>query len=249
MPEGWNLCCTGVHLNERAGGPETRKGDALASKVYKRRAEIELSPESKEESSRNSLTPYMTRKYHYLLRCGEMGSFGENLRREREMRGISLDEIASSTKISIRFLQAMENDEFASLPGGIFRRSFIRSYAKYLGLDEEQVIAEYQMTAQPKDVEISRLMFSSSYGPRPERRSFFLPVLLAVAMVAGAYALFHYAHRPEESPAAAPSGPPAETQAPQERSSPAPASDGGQTMGASAAPAESPSGSASLNTA
>jgi len=178
-----------------------------------------------------------------------MGSFGENLRREREMRGISLDEIASSTKISIRFLQAMENDEFASLPGGIFRRSFIRSYAKYLGLDEEQVIAEYQMTAQPKDVEISRLMFSSSYGPRPERRSFFLPVLLAVAMVAGAYALFHYAHRPEESPAAPPSGPPAETQTPQERSSPAPASDRGQTMGASAAPAESPSGSASLNTA
>jgi cytoskeleton protein RodZ len=168
-----------------------------------------------------------------------MGSFGENLRREREMRGISLDEIASSTKIGIRFLQAMENDDFEILPGGIFKRSFIRSYARYLGLDEEQVIAEYQMTAQPKELELGRLMFASSSNlPRSERRSFLMPVLLAIVMLAGAYALFRYTHRPEEilpaSPGVAPSAAEPET------SSPATAGGGGETSETSTARAQNP---------
>jgi cytoskeleton protein RodZ len=134
-----------------------------------------------------------------------MGSFGENLRREREMRGISLDEIAGSTKISVRFLQAMENDDFANLPGGIFTRSFIRSYAKYLGLDDEQVMSEFQMMTQTKDVELGRLMFaSSSNSPRPERRPLLLPIVLAVTMLAGGYSLFRYTHRHEETPVTTP---------------------------------------------
>jgi cytoskeleton protein RodZ len=130
-----------------------------------------------------------------------MGSFGENLRREREMRGISLEEIAESTKISVRFLHAMENDDFANLPGGIFTRSFIRSYAKYLGLDEEQVMSEFQMTGQSKELELSRLMFaSSSNSSHQERKSWLLPVLLAGVMLAGGYSLFRYAHRHEDIP-------------------------------------------------
>jgi cytoskeleton protein RodZ len=171
-----------------------------------------------------------------------MGSFGENLRREREMRGISLDEIAASTRIAIRFFQAMEADDFASLPGGIFTRSFIRSYAKYLGLDEEQVIAEYQLTAQPKDLELSRLMFaSSSNSPRPERRSWLLPGLLAAAMLAGGYALFRYAHRSEEAPSISPSTGLGEKTGP-ETSPPAPAET--SAAGSSSAPAPSSAGSA-----
>lgn len=79
-----------------------------------------------------------------------MASFGENLQREREMRGVTLQEISAATKISVRFLQALEGEEFAKLPGGIFTRSFIRAYAKYLGLDEERVLAEYQLVAQPR---------------------------------------------------------------------------------------------------
>ena len=72
-----------------------------------------------------------------------MSPFGENLRREREMRGVSLEEISIATKISVRLLQAIESEDFAKLPGGIFTRSFIRSYSKYLGLDEESVLGEY----------------------------------------------------------------------------------------------------------
>ena len=63
-----------------------------------------------------------------------MASFGENLRRERELRGVDLRDIADATKISVRFLQALEQDRVDVLPGGIFPRAFVRQYAKELGL-------------------------------------------------------------------------------------------------------------------
>lgn len=72
-----------------------------------------------------------------------MASFGENLRRERELRGIGLREIADETKISIRFLQALEQDRIDLLPGGLFRKTFVRQYAKHIGLDPERVVAEF----------------------------------------------------------------------------------------------------------
>src|SRR5688572_20462713 len=72
-----------------------------------------------------------------------MASFGENLRRERELRGVDLHEMAEATKISIRFLQALEQDRVDVLPGGIFPRAFVRQYAKYLGLDPERLVAEF----------------------------------------------------------------------------------------------------------
>ena len=68
--------------------------------------------------------------------------FGEHLRREREMRGVSLDEIAAATRISTRFLEAIEKDQWDQLPGGVFNRGFIRSIARFLGLDEESLVAE-----------------------------------------------------------------------------------------------------------
>ena len=51
-----------------------------------------------------------------------MGSFGERLQREREMRGITLDEIAEATKIGTRSLRALESEEFDKLPGGVFNK-------------------------------------------------------------------------------------------------------------------------------
>ena len=67
-----------------------------------------------------------------------MASFGEKLRHEREMRGVSLREIADGTKISVRFLQALEEGRLDVLPGGLFPRAFVRQYANFLGLDAEQ---------------------------------------------------------------------------------------------------------------
>ena len=72
-----------------------------------------------------------------------MGSFGERMRREREMRGIALEEISEATKITSRCLQALEEEEFDKLPGGIFNKGFVRSYASYLGIDEDQAVADF----------------------------------------------------------------------------------------------------------
>src|SRR6266513_3150229 len=72
-----------------------------------------------------------------------VGSFGERLQRERANRKVSLEEIATATKIGTRNLRALETEDFDDLPGGIFNRGFVRSYARYLGLDEEQTVAEY----------------------------------------------------------------------------------------------------------
>ena len=75
-------------------------------------------------------------------------SFGANLKRERELRGVSLEEISKATKISLRLLEALEADRFDLLPGGIFRKSFIKSYAKYIGLNDEKLVQEYSSTVE-----------------------------------------------------------------------------------------------------
>ena len=59
-------------------------------------------------------------------------NFGEELRLAREARGISLREISEQTRISMRYLEAIESNDYKRLPGGIFNRSFIKAYAKYV---------------------------------------------------------------------------------------------------------------------
>jgi len=71
--------------------------------------------------------------------------FGENLRREREMRGVSLEEIAAATRIGTRFLDALEKEAWDRLPGGVFNRGFVRTVARFLGLEEESLLAEYTL--------------------------------------------------------------------------------------------------------
>jgi cytoskeleton protein RodZ len=70
-------------------------------------------------------------------------SFGEKLKLEREERKITLEEVSVSTKIGTRMLQALEENDFDQLPGGIFNRGFVRAYSRVLGLDEEQTVADY----------------------------------------------------------------------------------------------------------
>ncbi len=72
-----------------------------------------------------------------------MGPFGDRLKRERELRGISLDEISGATKIGTRSLQALEEEDFAKLPGGVFNRGFVRAYAKFLGINPEEAVSDY----------------------------------------------------------------------------------------------------------
>ena len=83
-----------------------------------------------------------------------MPTLGEELRRKREERNIDLTDIAESTKIGIRFLKAIEADNYAILPGGIFTRSFIRAFAKRVGMNEDEAMELYvQQVAPPPVVE------------------------------------------------------------------------------------------------
>jgi len=70
-------------------------------------------------------------------------SFGARLRREREQRKVTLEDVSLSTKIATRHLQALEADKFDQLPGGIFNKGFVRAYAHHLGIDEQQAVADY----------------------------------------------------------------------------------------------------------
>jgi cytoskeletal protein RodZ len=64
------------------------------------------------------------------------------------MRGVSLDEVCAATRISTRFLSALENEDWEKLPGGVFNRGFIRAVARYLGLNEDAIVAEYVAATQ-----------------------------------------------------------------------------------------------------
>lgn len=68
------------------------------------------------------------------------------MRLEREAHGIALRDISEQTRISMRYLEAIESDDYRRLPGGIFNRSFIRAYAKFIGFDEHEAIEEYTRT-------------------------------------------------------------------------------------------------------
>lgn len=78
------------------------------------------------------------------------GNFGECLKRERDLREVSLDELSKSTRISVRFLEALENEDWERLPGGIFGHGFVRAIARYLGLDEEALLSEYDLARADK---------------------------------------------------------------------------------------------------
>jgi len=81
----------------------------------------------------------------------ELASFGEELRREREIRGISLKEIADATKISKRFLEAIERNDHKTLPAPVFTRGFVREYARYLGLNSDEMVNRYNFAAVGDD--------------------------------------------------------------------------------------------------
>ena len=77
-----------------------------------------------------------------------MGAFGDKFRTERERRGFTLDDVSNVTKIGSRMLKAIEEEHFDRLPGGVFNKGFIRTYARHLGLNDEEAIADYLAAMQ-----------------------------------------------------------------------------------------------------
>jgi cytoskeletal protein RodZ len=82
-------------------------------------------------------------------------TLGEKLRQAREARGMSIGDVAEQTRISAHYLEAIENNDFSSLPGGVFNKGFIKLYARCVGLDEQEVVQDYlRMVNQKEDEEL-----------------------------------------------------------------------------------------------
>lgn len=94
-------------------------------------------------------------------------SLGEKLRQAREEKGISISEVSEQTRISPLYLESIENDDYRTLPGGIFNKGFVKSFAKYVGVDEDEALQDY-----------ARLMSSQLNDPDEEDNRSYRPQVL-----------------------------------------------------------------------
>jgi cytoskeleton protein RodZ len=121
------------------------------------------------------------------------GNFGERLKRERELREVSPNEVVVATRISLRFLEALENEDWDKLPGGVFNRGFVRAIARYLGLNEETLLAEYDLARG--DVSAGATSNPENHIPSAPKWMTALLVLAALAVVAALVAAGVYGWR------------------------------------------------------
>lgn len=158
-----------------------------------------------------------------------MESFGARLKREREKKGVTLDDISISTKIGTRLLRALEEEHFDQLPGGIFNKGFVRAYARHLGMDEDQAIADYLeasgQTPPPNNLEVAVEPPQESRTEERESGVAQIPwgvLAIALSLVALGFAVwgFNSREREHESHEAAGSSPVPTHAAPSERTPP-----------------------------
>ena len=131
-------------------------------------------------------------------------TIGEQLRLAREGRGIPLREISDQTRISMHYLEAIESNDYKRLPGGIFNRSFVKAYARYVGYDEKEAVEGYTryMRDELGDTgdEVAGTPYLSKVHPdTPATRSPILTVVLAIVILAiltvAALSLVHWVQR------------------------------------------------------
>src|SRR6201987_872403 len=88
---------------------------------------------------------------------------GTILREARNRRKVELSEVEAATRIRFRYLRAIEDEEWDVLPGGVYTRGFIRTYASFLGLDGERLVGDYRESVEP--------WHRSTEGPQPQTAS------------------------------------------------------------------------------
>lgn len=114
-------------------------------------------------------------------------TLGEKLRQAREARGITISEVAEQTRISPHYIELIENDDYRTLPGGIFNKGFVKSYAKFIGLDEAEALQDYSRLISSQSSELSEE--PRTYRPEvltdDRSRSSFVPTLIFAAVILG----------------------------------------------------------------
>jgi cytoskeletal protein RodZ len=123
--------------------------------------------------------------------------FGLKMKRLREERGVSLRQIADATKISVGALEALERNDISRLPGGIFSRAFVRSYAIEVGLDPEQTVRDF-IVQFPHD----SVTAGSPHAPQERRAprrtrggAFAIAALVAISLLIGVIAFLRLTAR------------------------------------------------------
>jgi cytoskeleton protein RodZ len=112
-------------------------------------------------------------------------NFGSYLKHERELRGVPLEEISGATKIHIRFLQALEDNQFDELPGEVFIKGYIRSYANTIGSDVEEMLNIYEESVGNKNIENNPDSVSQSSTSAKNFLGFALTGLIILALIFG----------------------------------------------------------------
>lgn len=176
-----------------------------------------------------------------------MPTLGQELQRLREDRGINLHQIADATHIGVRFLQAIESDTYDILPGGIFNRAFVRKFAKYVGMDEEQALAMYERQLEDiggEEAPRSNYLRAGEFEEKPPGNSWLLSAIMFLLLCAGAYAAAQYfkgqqQNAGDDNNIAVASPTPEATPTPDAAASPTP--DTSASPGASPTPEASPS--------
>lgn len=136
-------------------------------------------------------------------------TLGEKLRAAREERGVSVSEVAEQTRIAPMYIECIENDNYKPLPGGIFNKGFVKSYARFIGYDEQQALQEYnRLLSQTEGTQDDHLR---SYRPEvltDDRASqstiptiIFAGIILAL-MTGGVLFLVNYLQRQPTPPVA-----------------------------------------------
>lgn len=172
-----------------------------------------------------------------------MATFGENLRRERELRGITLLELANATKISLRHLEALEAERFDLLPGGVFNRGFVRGVARYMKLDERHWVGEFVRAAHEEPEILAR--YGPPTAPEPAGRHRGLWSLALLLVVFGVSAYLVHELRLRRAAEASPVVPTVTAASPLPASTPAPPSVKPARETRTAGPAETPPASVS----
>jgi cytoskeletal protein RodZ len=109
-----------------------------------------------------------------------MESIGRYLRRERQLRQVSLEELAQTTRIPMKMLQRIEADRFDELPGEVFARGFIKSYARALGVDSEPLLESYGRSREPSDEAPAPI---TAITPPERGRRFGIAIALVILLI------------------------------------------------------------------
>jgi cytoskeleton protein RodZ len=132
-------------------------------------------------------------------------TLGEKLRQAREERGYTLGEVAEQTRISSLYLESIENDDYKILPGGIFNKGFVKSFAKFVGVNEQEALSDYTRMIAQSETESDELkvyrpeVLTDDRAGASMAPTIIIAVIILAAMTAGILFLLNYLRQPADT--------------------------------------------------